>query len=276
MMPRRVALTGATGFFGQSVRPALERCGAEVVHYGRSPGADVRFDLHSNAYPDIAADALVHLAWQGLPAYDDPIHLRQVPQHLGFLEAAIRSGVRNISIAGTCFEYGMQEGALMESQPAVPAAQNLYAQGKDLLRREVEALCDNAGVRLKWIRVFYIYGAGARRTLYTQLLDAIGSGAASFPMSPGDQVRDFLPVEEAAAQVTEIALQKEVTGIINCCSGVGITVQQFVASIVQQHAATLRLDLGYYPYSAFEPFAFWGDTQRLQLAREAFRRECRV
>lgn len=275
-MVARIALTGATGFFGQAVQPELERRGAEVITYGRSDVADRHLDLQGDQFPEVTADSLVHLAWQGLPTYDDPIHLRQVPQHLGFLEAAIQSGVRDISIAGTCFEYGMQEGALHESLPANPAANNLYAQGKDLLRREAEALCHKAGVRLKWIRVFYIYGARARKTLYAQLLQAIADAAKSFPMSPGDQVRDFLPVEEAAAQVAEIALQSQVDGVINCCSGNGMSVKAFAEAVLTQQGATLRLDLGYYPYSPFEPFAFWGDATQLQLAREAFRRERRV
>jgi dTDP-6-deoxy-L-talose 4-dehydrogenase (NAD+) len=275
-MRQRVAVTGASGFLGRHVVPELEERDCEVVTLGRSTANEIAFDLQDGTWPQSGAQRLVHLAWLGLPAYDDPVHLRQVPQHLACLDAALRSGIRHVTIAGTCFEYGMQEGALAEAAAAQPETSNLYAQGKDLLRREAEALCHKAGATLRWGRIFYIYGERRRRTLYTQLLDAIESGAEVFPLSPGDQVRDFLPVQEAAACLAEIALQDEVLGIINICRGRGITVREFVQSILGERRAALRLDLGYYPYSEFEPFAFWGDPTRMHAAREAYRREHRV
>ena len=83
-------------------------------------------------------------------------------------------------------------------------------------------------------------------------------------MSGGEQVRDFLTVEKVAAMLVSIALQEEVTGIINCCSGKPVKVKDFVTNYVQQKGKEIKLNLGYYPYAAYEPMCFWGDDTKLR------------
>jgi dTDP-6-deoxy-L-talose 4-dehydrogenase (NAD+) len=83
-------------------------------------------------------------------------------------------------------------------------------------------------------------------------------------MSGGEQLRDYLPVEKAAAYIAQIALQNEVTGAINCCSGNPISVKQLVKDYLENSGKMIELNLGYYPYPDYEPMAFWGDTNKLQ------------
>jgi dTDP-6-deoxy-L-talose 4-dehydrogenase (NAD+) len=54
-----------------------------------------------------------------------------------------------------------------------------------------------------------------------------------------------------------------VTGIINCCSGKPITVEQFVRNYLKKIEKNIKLNLGYYPYPDYEPMEFWGDTAKL-------------
>ena len=51
---------------------------------------------------------LLHLAWEGLEIkdYNSDIHSKQVDFHLDFIEKLVKSGTKNIVVAGTCFEYG--------------------------------------------------------------------------------------------------------------------------------------------------------------------------
>ena len=84
-----------------------------------------------------------------------------------------------------------------------------------------------------------------------------------FNMSGGEQLRDYLPVEEVAKMLVAVALQQKVEGIINCCSGEPVSVRRFVENYLQQHNLRIRLNLGHYPYPDYEPMAFWGDRQKL-------------
>jgi dTDP-6-deoxy-L-talose 4-dehydrogenase (NAD+) len=109
-----------------------------------------------------------------------------------------------------------------------------------------------------------MYGPGQNeKSLVAQLESALAAEAAVFNMSGGEQVRDFLPVERMAEYIVCAALQQEVTGIINCCSGRPVTVRQFVEEYLAARGISIRLNLGYYPYPDYEPMRFWGDAAKI-------------
>ncbi|MCK4859475.1 MAG: NAD-dependent epimerase/dehydratase family protein, partial [Candidatus Omnitrophica bacterium] len=116
----------------------------------------------------------------------------------------------------------------------------------------------------KWIRLFYMYGNGQNpSSLLPQLDNALERGDEIFNMSGGEQLRDYLPVEKVAEYVTKISLQNKVLGVINCCSGKPISIRKLVENHMKNRGKTIKLNLGYYPYSDYEPMAFWGDNTKL-------------
>lgn len=79
-----------------------------------------------------------------------------------------------------------------------------------------------------------MYGSGqSLKSLLSQLDHAIDEGMESFDMSPGDQLRDYLPVEAIACRFARVIAQREVTGVINCCSGRPISAFQLVENILR-------------------------------------------
>ena len=82
-------------------------------------------------------------------------------------------------------------------------------------------------------------------------------------MSGGEQVRDFLPVEAVAQIIVAFALQAQDAGIVNCCSGQPVKVKDWVNQFLQANNKQIELNLGYYPYAAYEPMEFWGSTDKL-------------
>ena len=277
----KVAVVGATGFLGRHVVPALLARGATVVAASRSPHrleleherlAKLRLDIDDpdGAYARLGApDVLVHLAWGGLPNYRSETHLQhELPRQVAFLEACAREGLPRLVVAGTCLEYGMQSGCLHEDLATAPTT--AYGEAKDRLRRHLQHSEAFAGLGLTWLRLFYLYGPGqAASSLYAQLRKAVESGAGAFAMSPGDQQRDFLPVEAAAALIAGFALRDSAAGVVNLCSGKPVTVLEMVQQRLHEWGATLRLDTGAYPYPDYEPMAFWGSTSKLDLLLEA-------
>ncbi len=83
-------------------------------------------------------------------------------------------------------------------------------------------------------------------------------------MSGGEQLRDYLPVEKVAEYIVRTALQNDVTGVINCCSGKPVSVRKLIEDYLEEKKKNIRLNLGYYPYPDYEPMAFWGDIRRLK------------
>jgi len=273
----RIVVTGATGFVGRHLIPALRTRGHEVIGIVRSiPAATdcawlrgveyVETDMAGASALDwskLDADALVHLAWAGLPDYRSDVHMDvNYPTSLALVRAAISGGIRQVQVVGTCLEYGLVEGCLGEdmiTRPHLP-----YAVAKNKLR---EALLDPAhagGTNIQWLRLFYMYGAGQNpRSLLAALDRAIESGADSFNMSGGEQIRDYLPVEQVAYNMARLVELSETGGIFNCCSGEGIAVKQLVENYLIERGSRIRLNLGFYDYPDYEPMAFWGSNARL-------------
>ena len=88
-------------------------------------------------------------------------------------------------------------------------------------------------------------------------------GDATFDMSGGEQLRDYLPVEEAAADLVALALNGGDNGVVNVCSGQPISVRELAEGVVRNHGSTISLNLGHFPYPEYEPMAFWGDRTKL-------------
>jgi len=109
-----------------------------------------------------------------------------------------------------------------------------------------------------------MYGVGqSPKSLLSQLEKALADNEDSFNMSGGEQIRDYLPVEKVAEYIVKIALQTQINGIVHCCSGQPISVRKLVEDYLEERGANITLNLGYYPYTDYEPMCFWGDTTKL-------------
>jgi dTDP-6-deoxy-L-talose 4-dehydrogenase (NAD+) len=208
-------------------------------------------------------EALMHLAWGGLPNYSSPDHLElELPVQRSFLEGLLAAGLPSLTVTGTCLEYGMQSGALREDLPAAPIT--AYGRAKDELRVHLEELQHSRPFNLTWARLFYLHGEGqAAGSLVPQLEAAIARGDATFDMSGGEQQRDYLPVEEAAGYLVDLALNDRNNGVVNVCSGRPVAVRQLAEEVVARHGSPIQLKLGRFPYPDYEPMAFWGDRGKL-------------
>ncbi|MDR2463804.1 MAG: NAD(P)-dependent oxidoreductase [Verrucomicrobiales bacterium] len=277
----KIVLTGATGFIGRhlcrelaatphkltvmcrdSAHPALSWLAARGV----TPGV-VKLDLadaDDDTYERLGApDLVIHLAWHGVNQVQSPAHMTgEWPRHYNFLTKLINSGLPRLAVTGSCSEYGLQNGALNEAQPCLPSTS--YGLAKYSLLRQLEFTRTERPFELLWARPFYTYGEGQNPgSVYPQLLRALADGEPEFRMSGGEQLRDYLPVEELARRLCSLALSPH-TGVVNICSGQPVTVRRMVETWLAERHACLPLNLGYYPYRNFEPFAFWGDPARMQ------------
>lgn len=273
-----ILVTGATGFIGRHLVPELLRRGHRVTAVARAQTkattmpwiGEVTFvacDLHdpmlSPAEQLGVPELLIHLAWPDLPNYKALFHFeRNLPADYRFLKAMLTAGTRRLLVTGTCFEYGMQSGPLVEDTPVLPA--NPYGLAKDTLRHFLQALQAEQTFLLQWVRLFYLYGAGQNpNSLLAQFDRAVERGDAVFNMSGGEQLRDYLPVEEVARRLVILAEHPECEGIINCCSGTPISVRRLVEQRMVEHGVKMVLNLGHYPYPDYEPMAFWGNPGKL-------------
>ncbi|CAI8718207.1 Epimerase [Pseudomonas sp. IT-P253] len=275
----KVLVTGATGFVGRHLVAALLARGCDVRAVARNAETaaglpwinDVEFiaaDIHAADLPLVALtsgiDALVHLAWPGLPNYQALFHFEHnLMADYRFIKGAVEAGVSQVLVTGTCFEYGMQSGPLTEQ--AAPQPGNPYGLAKNTLRLFLENLQRVQPFTLQWARLFYLHGEGQNPNSLLAALDrAIDAGDDTFNMSAGEQLRDYLAIDVAADYLAAILQQRTFNGVVNCSSGRPISVRALVEQRRRERGASISLNLGHYPYPSHEPMAFWGVADRLQ------------
>lgn len=270
----KIAVTGASGFIGRHVVRALSEDGNhELIATSRSacevpPGVKhVALDV-SNADRDGydrlgRPDVLIHLAWNGLPNYFSLHHFEtELPGQYRFLKGMIEAGLPKLLVTGTCYEYGMVSGELDEAMPARPA--NPYAFAKAALHRQLEFLRSEIAFELTWARLFYMWGDGqASGSIYPLLQAAVARGDSSFPMSRGEQLRDYLPIAEVARHLIALALNGAGHDVVNVCSGQPTSIRSLVERWIAENGCSIVPELGRYPYPTYEPLAFWGNRKRL-------------
>lgn len=274
----RVAVTGATGFIGRHVVAELRRRGHEttvcVRNASRLPdqflhmGAEIR-EMAIGAGDELdwadlgSPDVLIHLAWGGLPNYHSLHHFeKELPAQYSFLARLVKTGLPTLAVAGTCFEYGMQSGALGEDLVCLPS--NCYGFAKNALHQQLRFLSRTHDFNLVWTRMFYLHGDGqSSSSLLSQLRQAVEEGREVFDMSGGEQLRDYLPVTTVAEFLTTLATFGQDIGAINICSGKPISVRRLVETWIRENGWKIELNLGHYPYPDYEPLAFWGKNDKL-------------
>jgi nucleoside-diphosphate-sugar epimerase len=270
------AVTGASGFVGRAVLRALVDRGVDVVAVTREGRRLADFEGRArivegdvsnpeSRFCDIllGQDVLLHLAWDGLPNYRSLHHFEtELPKHFHFLKELVCSGLKTIVVTGTCFEYGMQNGELSETLNCRPA--NPYGFAKDTLRRQLEFLQTRYPFNLTWARLFYMYGEGqSAKSIYSLLSAAVSRGDSHFDMSGGEQIRDYLHVNDVASSVVQLSVLKQNLGVVNVCSGTPRSMRRLVESWLTKNNWKIELRLGRCPYPDFEPFAFWGNAEKL-------------
>ena len=273
----RVLVTGASGFVGsRALGPLLQR-GFEVHAVARRVPARGEEDVawHAADLLDAGAHAallqrvrpshLLHLAW-----YVEPQSFWNAPQNAAWVAATIElverfaaAGGERVVLAGTCAEYDWsrpEPGPLREDAPLAPAT--FYGVCKDAAARVAQGLGERLGVAVAHGRIFHLYGPGEdERRLVAGVARALVAGAR-VATSDGEQVRDFLHVDDVAAAFAALAASG-VDGAVNVGSGEGVAVRRVVELVAEAAGRPDLLDVGALARREGEPPALVADVTRL-------------
>jgi len=261
-----IHVLGSEGFIGRAIQ---RENGIHSLHCWSHGHGDP--EHHFDLLDPLTWQALLNrqpthvilLSWPGLPNYQEPFHVsRNLPASIELVEKLIESGLQRLVIAGTCYEYGLENGPLSESQSTSPV--NCYAIAKDALRRTIATRCKVNEVTWCWLRIFFPYGNGQNaKSLLPSLQYAIEQGHPTFPMSSGRQLRDFIPVEHVASQLLLLATHPRAYGVYNGGSGRACSLREIVEGRIHELDADIQIECGVYPDREDEPLAFWADMSRM-------------
>ena len=140
----RILITGANGFIGKEVLKLLSKKGFKIIATYNKKKPKIKknqnikwkkfdiFDLDKFKF-EKSIDIVIHLAWPFLPDYQNKKHLTtNLSLQKKFVKRLIKNNVKNYFFAGTCYEYGKQNGKLSESYEESEVANYMKKENIDI------------------------------------------------------------------------------------------------------------------------------------------------
>lgn len=277
----RVLLTGATGFLGAHLARRLVAAGCWVGALLRPGSNTARIaDLLDRLHP-LPGDLLVpeslaaavhacapryvfHLAAHGV---DRPLASAtasvqtNVQGTVNLLEACRAADLARFVYVGTCYEYGDGGAPCHEDQPVAPA--NFYAASKAAGGLFCGVYQRVYSLPVVTVRPFQTYGPyqGCRLLLPYAITTALRG--ADLRLTPGEQVRDFVYVDDVIEGLVAAATAPAAVGqTINLGSGEGTTVRRAVEMALDILGWPVRAHFGALDYRPGEIRDLRADPRR--------------
>jgi nucleoside-diphosphate-sugar epimerase len=241
----RIVITGASGFIGKTLCLALLNRGHEVLSLCRNSIETESTDLMAfwhihyvmgemlpKEVMAFSPEALVHLAWDGIPDFSERRCVENLESQLRFItQIKSLSQMKKVIGAGTCSEYGAKQDICFETDRI--QADSYFAWAKQTLLEHFRISCQEKQIALVWFRIFYVYGPGQRtESLIPTLIRSYRSKITPDLKNPTD-AKDYVYIDDIVNAFVKAIENPDCHGIINLGSGVTTTVSK-VASIVQQ------------------------------------------
>lgn len=286
MVPRKVLITGGTGFVGANLARRLLYDSAEVHLLVRPESRDwrlqnVRNDLHWHAAAlhdsdavsrilcAIRPDAVYHLAVHG--AYSTQRDLATMTQTnlLGtqaLLDAARAVGVGLFVNTGSSSEYGFQDHPPAEVDPLHPNSH--YAITKLAATHLCRLAARDAPFPIPTLRLYSVYGAYEEpMRLMPTLINHARRGTLP-PLVNPEIERDFVHIDDvvdAYLAVTRKAESlKEPGRVFNVCSGRGVKLRELVECARRLFGIVEEPAWGSMPDRAWDATTWVGNPDRIQ------------
>ena len=230
-----ILVTGASGFIGRSLVPALFGDGHAVHALVRARSAFLRPhpDLHL-AYQDLASpldeaavgpaiDVIVHLAQGNVELPEQAVHLTRVniQSTVDLLEVGRKRKIRRFILASTGDVYEPKAGILEEDDPVGPVS--LY--GKSKLCAELMCTGFSRFFEVSILRLFHPYGPGQTGRLIPKLAAQI-RGKNPIILHKNQRPRVSPIYIDDVVRVFRRAILSSYSGVVNVSGDTAVTIQE--------------------------------------------------
>lgn len=247
-MPKRVLVTGASGFLGRHVARAWAERGHEVVGLGHGDWPEAEWqawglsrwqpgdvDLAGLRAMEGIPDVVIPCAGSGSVAFSMGHPAEDFGRSVGTLLAVLEFVRLQAPRAAVVFPSSAAVYGRVAQVPIPVDAALAPVSPYGVHKRMGEDLCRSYGahfgVATAIVRYFSVYGRGLRKQLLWDACHRFSAGDGAF-MGTGREVRDWLHVEDAAALTLAAAAQAApACPTANGGTGTGLAVRDILAAL---------------------------------------------
>jgi UDP-glucose 4-epimerase len=275
----KVLITGASGFVGTHLTNALIGMGVQVCGLSRRvPVSQVGIqyvsaniidkDIINNIISDLRPTHIFHLAASKERGNEVAGFRRSYETNLlgtlSLLEACVRlePSPKIISL-GTCEEYGQISGPYYENMREISVSN--YSCSKVAVTNMIQSFFLGHGLSAVVLRPSLTYGPGQGNEMFLPLLIRSLMGGLSFPMTAGEQMRDYIHVQDLVQAMILASVNSEANGqIFNISSAIPIRLIDLANSVADMISPSCRelIEIGKLPYRGGESMNYWADNKK--------------
>jgi UDP-glucose 4-epimerase len=277
VFPRKILLTGATGFIGKHVAQRLLSDGCEVsaiILPGDSSTitADIKgisvnmadAEKLTAAVRTASPELIIHMAAAGVTdltlTFQESCHIN-VQGVINILEAAhLIPSLQRLILFGSSYEYGARRSD--DGMDPFSA----YGASKLAAWSYARTAYNMWGLPVVWVRPFQVYGPGQPETTFIPSAIRAAISGQDFRMTAGAQQRDFIYVSDIVSGLEAVIAAADIDGrSLVLGTGTLTPLIRVVQSIWQMTNARGRILAGALPYRSGEVSAIAANIHRTRL-----------
>lgn len=272
-----ILLTGGTGFVGRQILKILQESNFNirlVIREGAESKITNMEGINSiittpNLFSESpewwaaaceGAELVIHSAWYAEPGkyLQSEKNIECLIGTMNLAKGAAISGVKKFVGIGSCFEYDLSHGTLSTSTPLKP--ETFYSSAKVACFYMLNTFFSFKKISFAWCRLFYLFGEGEdSRRLIPYINRKLSMGEVA-ELTSGDQIRDYMDIQDAAKLIVSAALGEK-NGAINICSGIPQTIKSIALGVAAQYGRPDLLKFGAREDNLVDPPIIIGSTQ---------------
>lgn len=181
------------------------------------------------------------MAWTGIPDFGLINCQRNFDYSVNILRLCKELGIKRLIVTGSCMEYKRVDGLVKENDKL--ERDHLFSACKNAVHDFSHIYCMENGIKLHWLRLFYVYGKGQRDgSIIPYLIREYGNGREPVLKTPYT-ANDYVSVEDTARAVAVIWRENPQEELFNISTGKLITACQISLIVKRAYGLDANMNM---------------------------------